>query len=282
MEYKNVYEALVNVNKDIEAVAKSGYNSFHKFAYATIEEVYAVCREAMYKNNVVLISEIVENEMKSTTTHHKETYNGKVTEKDKTSNYGTVVFNYQFWCGESHTEPIRWVGEAMDTGDKTYSKAISFAQKTFLLTFFNIPRIDANNTHDPDAGSATAQAAPHRQAKKPNQINEFQKRKTFYVKLFSKDNLNWMGKDNPEEKTFKNLCKNAGVSTYIMSWANTDAEKMRLAIGDAGVSMNYKTAINAKLLQAFRTIVKTYVNGSETKAANDQLDTDWNLARNGE
>ena len=257
MDYKNVYEALVEVNKDIEAVAKTGYNDFHKFAYATIEEVYAVCREAMHKNNVVLMSEIVENEMKSTITHHKETYNGKVTEKDKTSNYGTVVFNYQFWCGESHTEPIRWVGEAMDTGDKTYSKAISFAQKTFLLTFFNIPRVDANNTHDPDASGTTGKAAPHKQT---TQEAKFKKAKTFYLKLFGRDNLNWIDKNNPGNGTFKRLCDKAGVGTWMVAWATEDTEKMRKMLGDAGVKIDATTVINEALCNSIQHNVTQYVS----------------------
>lgn len=255
MDYKNVYEALVAVNEDIQAIAKTAENSFFNFKYAPIEVVYAACREAMYKHGVVLMSEIVENEMNSTTSVIKETYKGKETEKTKTSNYGTVVFNYKFYCGDSHTEPIRWIGEAMDTGDKTYSKAISFAQKTFLLTFFNIPRTD-----DPDGSGATGKATPHKQT---NKIDTFQKRKSFYIKLFSKDGVNWMGAENKEYQTFKNACKKAGVGTWITAWANEDATKMQNLIKDSGINLNYKTVIDEKLIKAMKEVFKPYINGGK-------------------
>lgn len=262
MEYKNVYEALAAVNRDIQDVEKNGFNSFHKFAYATIEEVYAVCREAMYKNGVVLVAGIVENEMTSTVTHQTETNNGKVTEKDKTCNYGTVVFNYQFYYGESHTEPIRWIGEAMDTGDKTYSKAISFAQKTFLLTFFNIPRVDANNTHDPDSYGNTGTATPHNSN---SQESKFRKAKTFYWCLFGKENLNWIDKESQYKDVFKAFCAKCGATTYMKDWTWDMVEEMRMLLGDAGIKISYDTEITPKLLEAIKTNLTRYINVGGTK-----------------
>jgi hypothetical protein len=248
MTNKNVYEALVAVNQEIQSVAKTGYNSFNNFKYAPIEEVYEVCREAMYKHGVVLLPSIVENTMN----------NDATTSKDKKTNYGTVIFHYQFYYGESKTEPMRWVGEATDTGDKTYSKAISFAQKTFLLTCFNIPRTDG----DPDASSSEAKAPSHRQTSKP----KFTKSATFYLDLFGR--MDWTKKESPPKNRqyFKDFCKKFSINSYIVGWGEdtTEPEKMRLAIKTvSGLDIDYQTTLNDNQINKIKFAIIQMLEGGE-------------------
>lgn len=242
MTYKNVYEALVAVNAEIQTVAKTAYNDFLKFKYAPIEEVYAVCRDAMAKHGVVLIPQIVENEMTQSTTS-----------KDKTTNYATTTFNYQFFYGESHTEPLRWVGEAMDNGDKTYSKAISFSQKTFLLTFFNIPRTDG----DPDSTGTTGQAKPHKHTTQP----KYTKNVIFWLNLFGKQNLNWWDKNSQYHEVYKEMCKKIGISAYAKEWTVDTCKLIQEYLAKVGVTINIEDEVNEFLCETIRREVTKDING---------------------
>ena len=250
MDYKNVYEALVGVNKGIHSIAKTAYNSFFKFKYAPLSEVYEVCRTALFDNGTLYMTRIVGNSISQT-----KTMKDKV---EKITNYANVEMEFCFHYGESHTEWFRWIGEANDNGDKTYSKAISFAEKTALLAFFMIPRKDAD---DPDFSGATAKATPHQQASRPNsQEAKFSKAKSFYWNLFGKENLNWIDKESTYHATFKKLCIKAKTTTYMKTWDWETVEEIRKLMGDSGVKISYTTVINEALCNAIKKNVTQYLN----------------------
>ena len=54
MERKNIITALIKAQKEIRPPAKSGVNPQFKSKYATLDDVYMACREALAKNGLVL------------------------------------------------------------------------------------------------------------------------------------------------------------------------------------------------------------------------------------
>jgi hypothetical protein len=141
--YKNVYEALAAAYTLVEDLKRSKENKFFNFKYSPIEDVYRNCRNALASVGVVFDPQVVQETISETTTSGKSSK----------TNHTTIVMQFQFHYGDSHTEPKRWIGEAMDTGDKSYAKAISFATKTYLIDFFLMPSGDMN---DPDGGEIEA------------------------------------------------------------------------------------------------------------------------------
>jgi hypothetical protein len=257
---RTIYDELVDVNKSITKIVKSGQNkSYDNFKYAPIEDVYDVCRNALADNGVLLTTEIVENEVQRTTTT-----------QNKNINYAYIVTNYVFHKGAEKTEAYRWVGEAMDTGDKSYSKAVSYAQKTFLCTFFNIPRVEAGG--DPDETSHDAPAQPHTQAKKPY---VHRPENTYMLKLFGKQ-LNWMLRESPYEnkRLFNDVCKRMGVKNMIMDWSNGDCAIVSAMIADvSGITVNYKQELSAdevaKIDKALRESMKAWQYKMSKEANNE-------------
>ena len=227
-ETKTIWDALVSVNKSITVIAKNGYNDIQHFAYAPIEEVYPVCRDAMNDAGVVMTTEILGNEMTQTTT----TKGNKI-------NYASIVTSYQFHCGGFSSNPFRWIGEAMDTGDKTYSKAISFSQKTFLVTFFNIPRTKS----DPDSSSIEGPAKNHTQK---SYSKPYPKSNYFYLTLFAQK-MDWARNTSPpaKRKQFQTLCKILDITPMMVDWKEAECEIMRSAITEmAGIEINYRTPLS--------------------------------------
>lgn len=140
--YKNVYEALAAAFAKVEELCKSEQNKHFDFKYSPITEVYHNCRVALAAVGVVFDPQVIEE--KIDVAH---------TAKGAKMNHAKLVMDFQFHYGDSHTEPKRWIGEAMDTGDKSYSKAISFATKTYLIDYFLMP---SNDMDDPDGGDVEA------------------------------------------------------------------------------------------------------------------------------
>jgi hypothetical protein len=178
--------ALVEVMGEIKKIEKDQYNEFHKFKYAGIDQIYTACRDALVRAGVMMIPRVTEMEIREVKT-----------KKGESANHCILHVEFTFYKDERKTEPITWVGEAIDVGDKTLSKALSFAEKTLLNGLFMIPRVD----EDPDGGGYEATSPePYQKGKKSSSTGKGGKRILYNVlSIFSKDGLDWLKDKNSEE-----------------------------------------------------------------------------------
>lgn len=120
---------------NVERIPKTGYNSFHKYHYATESDLVESGRKLLVEQGLVLFNDVREYEI--------------------TGDLATVKIDFTLCdieTGESVTTCI--VGQGVDKGDKAFYKAYAGATKYYLMKTFLIPTGD-----DPESDPATDQRA---------------------------------------------------------------------------------------------------------------------------
>lgn len=141
----SLFKKLLEVAKAIPEIQKTGYNGFHDYKYATEEDIVKPVREALFKNGILLMSNVDEL-----------TQTGEIT---------TVKMTFTFYDTESgESASFVWYGQGQDKGDKGVYKAQTGALKYFLLKNFLIPSAtDPENAKLEDNTSYVAEPATDNQ-----------------------------------------------------------------------------------------------------------------------
>jgi hypothetical protein len=150
MKEGKVFECINKVQGALAAtgIAKDSYNPAQKFNFRGIDAVYKALAPLLAEHRLCISPNIISREV-----------------TERTSRQGGTLFcviltvEYTFVCvedGSSHVCII--LGEAMDSGDKAISKAMSCAYKNLALQIFCVP---TSGDNDADAHSPeVAQSAP--------------------------------------------------------------------------------------------------------------------------
>ena len=140
METKNIAKKLVTVMEACSYIAKNGVNSFHKYKYATAEDVLQKVNEALTKNRIGCLAvpeliDFINVENRNGNTEHLATV--KMTINLIDSDSGEYV-------------QISGIGSGQDAGDKAVMKAQTAAIKYAFMLSFCIATGD-----DPEADNKT-------------------------------------------------------------------------------------------------------------------------------
>lgn len=158
MENAKIAKKLVSVMTDCAHIVKNGVNDFHKYKYATAEDVLQKVNEALTKNK---IASFVEPEL----LEFKDVLNLK----GNTEHLATVRVAITLIDSDSG-ENVQFIGmgSGQDAGDKAIMKAQTAATKYAYMLSLCIATGD-----DPEADSKTDEnsyAAPQNAAAKPNAV----------------------------------------------------------------------------------------------------------------
>jgi len=136
MENKRIYSALIAVMREVSEIKKGQKNQQQGFMFRGIDEVMNELHSLFAKNGIIILPEILQ---KNTTTAQTKS--------------GGIMYHVELNCkfsfiaeDGSQVEAVG-AGEAMDSGDKGTSKALSIALKYVLLQMFLIP---TQEKKDPD------------------------------------------------------------------------------------------------------------------------------------
>jgi len=164
----NLYQKLVKIRQSTPYIQKDSTNQFHRFKYTSSSAVLSTLRKSMDEHGVLLIPEIEEF-----------TVNDHTTAKGKHEYFTLLKMVFTWVNSENPDEKIKcpWHGQGLDDAEKGLGKALTYAEKFFLLKFFNI----ATDETDPDAfgrkqnqGNRQPQnnrpAAPQAPRKSPQEI----------------------------------------------------------------------------------------------------------------
>jgi len=148
----NIYQKLLNVRKAVPFLKKE--NTGYQFKYVSSSQTLGALREAMDDNGLVLVPKVTgERAMDHTTKKGEHQY--------------FTVLNMEFiWVNAENPEETivcPWVGQGIDDGEKGVGKALTYAEKFFLLKFFNIP----TDKDDPDANQKKPDTTPQKQQTRP-------------------------------------------------------------------------------------------------------------------
>jgi hypothetical protein len=134
-----LHQRLLEVRKSITSIQKDERNQYHKFNYASSSAVLKALRDAMDSNGVLLIPSVTGRET------------GELTTQDDKKNILTHLDITYRWVNVDNPEETiecSWYAQGIDAGERGVGKALTYAEKYFLLRFFNVPTDDL----DPDAG----------------------------------------------------------------------------------------------------------------------------------
>jgi hypothetical protein len=141
-----VHEALAEVMKDVQAVAKKDRNDHQKFNFRGIDAVVNAVGPALRKHGVIVLPEVKEDRFNTVEVGQKRTQMG----------HAVLRVAYTFVGPEGDSLQCVVAAEAMDSGDKAYPKAMSVAFRTALLQALALP------TDEPDPDASSYERAPNR------------------------------------------------------------------------------------------------------------------------
>lgn len=131
----NIYQKLIEVRKVVPYLQKE--NDGHQYKYVGSSQVLASVRQKMDDEGLLLIPKIT-----NTLLHEKSSLNSK-------EHLTELVMEFTWINSEKPDEQIvvPWYGQGLDSGEKGVGKALTYAEKYFLLKFFNIAtdQLDADS-----------------------------------------------------------------------------------------------------------------------------------------
>lgn len=131
----NIYQKLIEVRKAVPYLKKA--NQGYQFKYVSSSDTLGALRESMDTNGLLLVPRVVSHEIRDHSTRKGD------------HEYFTILnVEYTWVNAESPAETVvcTWQGCGLDDGEKGTGKALTYAEKYFLLKFFNI----ATDKDDPD------------------------------------------------------------------------------------------------------------------------------------
>lgn len=145
----NLSQRLLAITSEIGKIEKTGRNSQQGYAFIEQAKIVAELRPQLAKHGVMIMPSVRDRFIDNVT-------NSKGTSFTRVR----LAMEFQVINADDPTDciVINWdAGEALDTSDKATNKAITAAQKTFLMKLFNISDQDDPDQHTIEA---TLQTVP--------------------------------------------------------------------------------------------------------------------------
>lgn len=132
----NIYQKLIEVRKSVPYLKQD--NKGYQFSYVSSSQALANVRNKMDEMQLLLVPSVKGNSVSEHAT------------KNGGHEYFTQVEMIFTWINAENPEETiccDWIGQGLDSGEKGVGKALTYAEKYFMLKFFNIP----TDKDDPDS-----------------------------------------------------------------------------------------------------------------------------------
>lgn len=143
----NLHEKLIAVRKEVKVLTKDQHNAGQGFNFVSNSQTVSSLREKMDELGLLLMPQV----------------HGHTVERHDTRNGGKQYFTeleMSFtWVNAEEPkdrEELTFYAQGTDSSEKGVGKALTYAEKYFLLKFFNIP----TDSSDPDTNNGSATASP--------------------------------------------------------------------------------------------------------------------------
>jgi len=131
-----LYKKLLNIRKSISYIKKDSTCTAMNYTYVSSSQALGAIRQKMDEEEVLLVPEITESKV------------DKI-EGGRGIRYFTTLSISFTWINVNIPKEkieIDWVGHGIDNSEKGIGKALTYAEKYFILKFFQVPTDDL----DPD------------------------------------------------------------------------------------------------------------------------------------
>jgi len=139
----NIYQKLLEVRWSVDHLKKN--NKGYEYSYVSSSQTISALRQKMNEEGLLLVPQVNSYEVRENIIEKE--YKGNI---KKTKWYFTILNMSFTWVNVEYPTEVLicpWTGQGLDTGEKGVGKALTYAEKYFLLKFFNIP----TDKDDPDA-----------------------------------------------------------------------------------------------------------------------------------
>lgn len=180
----NIYQKLVEVRKAVPYLKKD--NRGEQYSYTSSSQVVAAIREKMDEFGLLLVPNIIDKNVRTETVEFKDK-NGNVNKK--TTTYFTELTMEFKWINAENPEEtmvVPFYAQGVDrAGEKGVGKALTYAEKYYLLKQFNIPTDEA----DPDAFQEKVESSKPPEMITQEQKDEIQSLAQSYIELRGQGNV---------------------------------------------------------------------------------------------
>jgi hypothetical protein len=137
-----IYTQIPKVIGEVAAVGKNHRNEQQNYKFRSIDDVYNAINKALAKHEITIAPRysILENEVKTTA---KEDKYGK---RETLTRQVVILGQYDVSATDGSTVVVTTIGEANDTSDKAFNKAMTAAYKYFMFQTFVIPTEEEKDT----------------------------------------------------------------------------------------------------------------------------------------
>ena len=138
----NIHEKLLAIQMEVDTIVKDGKNLSDKYDFASDENVLDKFRPLMDKHGLLLIPRITGTKVSEGAT------------RSGTTRYLTELTLDMLWYDTETKEQLSvpWYSQGVDlAGEKGVGKALTYAEKYFLLKFFHV----STKKDDPDSDGRT-------------------------------------------------------------------------------------------------------------------------------
>jgi hypothetical protein len=143
----NIYQAMAEVMRDVEAIGKDKQNRQQGFKFRGIDDVYNAVHPIFAKHGVFTVPTVL-----SERTEERQTRSGG------NLIYRILTMKYTFFASDGSSVEAVVIGEGMDSGDKGANKGMAVAHKYALLQTLCIPTEDMidpdSEVHEPSTRKA--------------------------------------------------------------------------------------------------------------------------------
>jgi len=144
-------DKILKIQQAVENIEKDGNNKFHKYRYATSENITTALKKHLQENKIVIIPNVVDcQELSVGTSTDKDT--GEIVDKK----VARIITEYTINDVETgYFISVRMPGDGTDTGDKGIYKALTGSFKYFKIQTFDLSIADdpENDSSDNDSGN---------------------------------------------------------------------------------------------------------------------------------
>jgi hypothetical protein len=196
----NLYQKLVEVKKAVTYLKKEATG--HQYNYVSSSQVLGELRQKMNELGLLLVPSVRETKVSEDMVESVDKFNNP----KHTTTYFTEIHIDMTWINadnpdERLTSP--WYAQGVDiAGEKGVGKAYTYAEKYFLLKFFNIP----TDKDDPDAFQRKHDNEPPQKPQpRPQQASGNSKPPVQQTTLAT----------TGQKKTLAAACKQAGMDTHV-------------------------------------------------------------------
>jgi hypothetical protein len=189
----NIIEKLVEVRKSCSYLKKE--NKGEQYQYVSSSQTLAALKSKMDELGLLLVPRVIGTNIRESTVEFKDKYDKP---KRQTTYFTELNMEYTWMNAEDPKETIvcTWYGQGVDiAGEKGVGKALTYAEKYFMLKFFNIPTDkddpDAfQKKHDDDSGGKPKSSASYDNLE-------------LWIEKFSADGATWKDGSLVTSGTFK-------------------------------------------------------------------------------